>query len=33
MGASVAAGREFWLGVLLGGGFTAIPRWARESAA
>src|SRR5882757_10312011 len=33
MGASVAAGREFWLGVLLGGGFTAIPRWAREPAA
>jgi amino acid adenylation domain-containing protein len=33
MGASVAAGREFWRGVLLGGAFTAIPRWAREPAA
>src|SRR5256885_13322766 len=21
------AGRQFWRGVLLGGGFTAIPRW------
>jgi len=33
MGATVAAGREFWMGVLLGGGFTAIPRWAREPVA
>ena len=33
MGATVAVGREFWLGVLLGGGFTAIPRWAREPVA
>src|SRR6266542_575221 len=23
-------GREFWRGVLLGGGFTALPRWTRE---
>ena len=25
--ASVAADREFWRGVLLTGGFTAVPRW------
>src|SRR2546427_8468419 len=23
-------GREFWRGVLLAGGFTALPRWTRE---
>ena len=33
MGASRAAGREFWLGMLLGGSFTAIPRWVREPVA
>ena len=27
MGTQEQAGREFWRGVLLAGGFTAIPRW------
>jgi hypothetical protein len=27
------AGREFWRGVLLAGGFTAIPRWTPDSVA
>ena len=27
---SADSGREYWRGVLLGGGFTAIPRWAAE---
>ncbi|MCW7942508.1 peptide synthetase [Streptomyces hygroscopicus] len=30
MGAHVQADREFWGGVLAAGGFTAVPRWARE---
>ncbi|WP_225077577.1 amino acid adenylation domain-containing protein [Streptomyces sp. CoT10] len=30
MGAFVAADREFWSEVLTAGGFTAVPRWARE---
>src|SRR6266478_6631616 len=25
-------GREFWRGVLLAGGFTALPRWTRDPA-
>ena len=28
--ASDKAGREFWHGVLLAGGFTAIPRWTKD---
>ena len=28
-----AADRKFWRGVLTAGGFTAVPRWAREPAA
>src|SRR5215469_5250352 len=31
--ASAQAGREFWRGVLLGGGSTVIPRWTRDPAA
>jgi amino acid adenylation domain-containing protein len=30
MGTSVEAGREFWRGALLAGGFTAIPRWTHD---
>src|ERR1700745_2560298 len=26
-------GREFWRGVLLAGGFTALPRWTRDAVA
>ncbi|WP_055494770.1 amino acid adenylation domain-containing protein [Streptomyces sp. TP-A0356] len=33
MGAHVEADREFWGGVLSAGGFTAVPRWAREPVA
>ncbi|MFF4862806.1 amino acid adenylation domain-containing protein [Streptomyces sp. NPDC001231] len=33
MGALVAADREFWSEVLTAGGFTAVPRWAREPVA
>ena len=33
MDAPIEAGREFWRGVLAAGGFTAIPRWTRESVA
>ena len=29
MGTQTEAGREFWHGVLMTGGFTAIPRWIR----
>ena len=32
MGLSAEAGREFWRGVLVAGGFTAIPRWTLEPA-
>jgi amino acid adenylation domain-containing protein len=31
MGMPVEAGREFWRGVLVAGGFTAIPRWTHDS--
>jgi amino acid adenylation domain-containing protein len=30
MGMPVEAGREFWRGVLVAGGFTAIPRWTHD---
>lgn len=30
MGMRVDAGREFWRGVLVAGGFSAIPRWTRD---
>jgi amino acid adenylation domain-containing protein len=33
MRALVEADREFWRGVLTAGGFTAVPRWAREPVA
>ncbi|GAA1006429.1 amino acid adenylation domain-containing protein [Streptomyces thermogriseus] len=33
MGTLVAADREFWSKVLTAGGFTAVPRWAREPVA
>lgn len=33
LGADLAAAREFWRGVLLAGGFTAIPRWTLHPAA
>ena len=29
-GVRAEAGRDFWRGVLAAGGFTAMPRWARE---
>ena len=32
MGLSAGAGREFWRGVLVAGGFTTIPRWTLEQA-
>ena len=32
MGLSAQAGREFWRGVLVADGFTAIPRWSLEQA-
>ena len=33
MGTLTEAGREFWRGVLAGGGFTAIPRWTLDPVA
>ena len=30
MAASTDTDREFWRGVLMDGGFTAIPRWTRD---
>ncbi|MGQ0717595.1 MAG: non-ribosomal peptide synthetase [Pseudonocardiales bacterium] len=30
MGTQAEAGREFWRGVLVAGGFSAIPRWTRD---
>jgi amino acid adenylation domain-containing protein len=33
MGLPAEAGREFWRGVLVAGGFTAIPRWTLDPAA
>jgi amino acid adenylation domain-containing protein len=32
MGLPAETGREYWRGVLVAGGFTAIPRWTRETA-
>ena len=30
MATAMNSGREFWRGVLVAGGFSAIPRWTRE---